>query len=401
MSCNAGMAPLHSTLAIMTAIMPPKEDIPRVWRVTDMVRVENPGAGRQDDFLERAGWQEAGRYPLPADASFRRYVRLVSAQGNAMLVDAPKPHESLDAYLRINRHLAGLGLRVPRIMAADEEAGLALIEDFGESTFTRLLQSGVDEPCLYAQAANVLRVLHRQAAATDINRPRYDMDLLMGEAALFIDWFVPAARGHGVAADERQAYLSAWRDVLAPLARKYETFVLRDYHVDNLMIVDGAEPTGPLDTRICGLLDFQDGVIGQRAYDLVSLVEDARRDVGPDVRAAVLDVYCTGLREDEKQSLFRDMRLLGAQRHAKVLGIFVRLWRRDGKPGYLRHLPRVQRLLCTALEDTCLRPVANCLKRLLPDLAEVRITAGDDPTDDTGAREQGQTPPSTASNSLS
>ena len=346
-------------------------------------------------FVEKHHWAQARMEALPADASARRYYRLRDEKKSVLLMDAPPAYEPVAPFVKVARHLCALGLSAPQILACDEEQGFLLLEDFGVKTYTHCLEHGDSAQGLYETAVRCLAELHCAQGAADIDLPPYDLAAFLREALLLVDWYFPAVSGQIIADSVRQAYVAAWCSVFDDLTPQTPTIVLRDFHVDNLMLL--SERTG---INRCGVLDFQDTLIGPPAYDLVSVLEDARRDVGPDVRAAVLDVYCTGLCEDEKQSLFRDMRLLGAQRHAKVLGIFVRLWRRDGKPGYLRHLPRVQRLLCTALEDPCLRPVADYLKRLLPDLAAVRITAGDDPTDDTGAREQDQTP-STASNSLS
>ncbi|PCI61779.1 MAG: aminoglycoside phosphotransferase [Kordiimonadales bacterium] len=314
-------------------------------------------------FVEKCGWADADIFPLPSDASFRRYIRLVRSGESRMLMDAPPEQEKLGAYLDIQAHLEGLGLRVPKVFAADRVKGFALIEDFGDDTFTELLAAAVDEKGLYLQAADVLAHMHAKgSAATKIDLPAYSEEALLTEVALFTDWFVPALTGYVPTQEQKNVHLDAWKTVLQPVSADRSALVLRDYHVDNLMILPGE--TG-LDS--CGLLDFQDALIGSPAYDMVSLVEDARRDVDPAVRAAVLERYYSQCPDIDPVSFERHMALLGAQRHAKVIGIFVRLSRRDGKHNYLRHLPRLLQLLKRHLETEALAPVKRAVEAMVPD----------------------------------
>lgn len=312
-------------------------------------------------FLQAQGWGGATVSPLTPDASFRSYARLTHGDRHCMLMDAPPAHENLKAYLDITAHLRSLGLRVADTYGSDLETGFALIEDMGDDTFTRLLKAGHDEMPLYLMAAKVLKALHRQPKALEIDLPAYDMNALLREVELFVDWFVPAFRGEAASDTEKQAYMDGWRAALSGVAMKREALVLRDYHVDNLMI------TGQGDgIQNCGLLDYQDALIGARAYDLVSLVEDARRDVSQPVRAAVMACYCEGMAAEEVQALEQDMTLLGAQRHAKVAGIFVRLHKRDGKPVYLGHIPRVVGLLKQALAADFMKDVRAATEAMVP-----------------------------------
>ncbi|MCJ9429515.1 aminoglycoside phosphotransferase family protein [Kordiimonas marina] len=314
-------------------------------------------------FLAAHGWSGADVAPLTPDASFRTYARLTRGDESRMLMTAPPAQENLPAYLQITEHLRGLGLRVPKVDASDTAAGLALIEDFGDATFTRLLKAGADERALYLLATDVLRVLHAHEGATAIDLPPYDMAALMREVDLFIDWFVPAVRGTDVTDAEREAYHAAWASALATVAANRSALVLRDYHVDNLMVVGEGALT---DIGACGLLDYQDALIGSPAYDLVSLVEDARRDIASDIRAAVLEHYFEGMAAKDRAAFEADMALLGAQRHAKVAGIFVRLSRRDGKDIYLVHVPRVLALLERCLETPALQAVRDVIEEIVP-----------------------------------
>ncbi|MFC4348011.1 aminoglycoside phosphotransferase family protein [Kordiimonas lipolytica] len=319
-------------------------------------------------FLREQGWHDARIEPLTPDASFRSYARLRRAGDGCMLMDAPPAHEDLKAYLDITAHLRALGLRVADTLGTDLEAGFALIEDMGDDTFTRLLDAGHDAEPLYLLATDVLKALHAHPKAVEVDVPPYDMAALLREAELFVDWFVPAFRGSEASKTEKQRYMDAWQGALKDVARVRSALVLRDYHVDNLMITGGTE-----DIRHCGLLDYQDALLGSPAYDLVSLVEDARRDVPSGLRAAVMERYTAGMQDNEVTALERDMALLGAQRHAKVAGIFVRLSKRDGKPIYLGHIPRVLRLLSSALKTPELAGVRESIEAMVPDYESARF----------------------------
>ena len=314
-----------------------------------------------DAFLADAGWDAARREKLPGDASFRRYVRLHLPEGSAMLMDAPPTHEDVRPFARVARHLASMGYSAPRLLAEDVEAGFLLLEDLGDATYTRELARGADERALYTMAVDLLIDLHRRADAVAPGIPPYDDARLLAEAALLIDWYMPAITGASVTDDARESYLAAWRAVL-PLARRVpDTLVLRDYHVDNLMVVAGR---GGL--AACGLLDFQDAVIGPASYDLVSLLEDARRDLAPGLADAMLARYLAAFPELDRDAFRASYAILGAQRSAKIIGMFTRLCRRDGKPRYLAHIPRVWRLLEGDLAHPALAPVRAWLDRHLP-----------------------------------
>ncbi len=319
-------------------------------------------------FLAKQGWGDAHVEALTPDASFRSYARLSRNGEGCMLMDAPPEHENLKAYLDITAHLRRLGLRVADTLGHDLEMGFALIEDMGDDTFTRLLNAGHAAEPLYLLATKVLKALHDHPKALDVNLPPYDMATLLREAELFVDWFVPAFRGSAATDAEKTRYMDAWHEALADISEARNALVLRDYHVDNLMITGGLE-----DISHCGLLDYQDALLGAPAYDLVSLVEDARRDVPDDLRAKVMALYTDGMTSVEVAALERDMALLGAQRHAKVAGIFVRLSKRDGKPIYLGHIPRVLRLLSKALEAGELAGVRASIEAMVPGYQEAKF----------------------------
>jgi aminoglycoside/choline kinase family phosphotransferase len=320
-----------------------------------------------NEFLAAAGWAGVAPAKLAGDASFRRYFRLSSAGRRAVLMDAPPPIEDVRPFVAVAGLLRSLGFSAPDVYAADAGRGFLLIEDFGDDSYTRLLAGGapggVDEAALYTLAIDTLVGLHRAVAAGGLPPlPRYDAARLCDEAALLVDWYVPERLGAPLPPAVRADYLARWRAVLPLATAGPPTLVLRDYHVDNLMLL----PDRP-GVRRCGLLDFQDAVCGPAAYDLVSLLEDARRDVPAALRAAMTERYLAAFPELDPAAFGRSGTILAAQRNCKILGIFTRLWRRDGKPAYLPHIARVWRLLDAELRrEPGLAPVAEWLDRHLP-----------------------------------
>ncbi len=305
-------------------------------------------------FLAAQQWGDADRQPLAQDASSRRYVRLRRGGERVLLMDAPPP-EDPGAFLRITRHLDKIGLRAPRIYAADLAAGLLLLEDLGDHTFTRLLADGADETALYRQAIDLLAHLHGHGEATAIDLPPYDAELACGEADLWLDWYLPARLQRPVTAAARSEFRRLWRATLNALPPCAPVLVLRDYHIDNLMVRHGK----------CAALDYQDAVLGSPAYDLASLLEDARRDVSAPLAADMLRQYAAQNPAIDAATLRQHYVVWAAQRHCKVAGIFTRLWLRDGKPAYLQHLPRVLKLLQRHLHEPILAPLRDWLSEHL------------------------------------
>ena len=273
-------------------------------------------------------------------------------------MDAPPPHEDVRPFIAIDRHLRGLGYSAPEIFAEDTSLGTLLLEDFGDDLFTRVLDSGGDEQELYRHAVDLLiDLLHRDLPSAI---PEYDTTTLLGEVALFVDWYLPAMRQQPVTTAERDAFFSAWQEVL-PLANAGPSvLVLRDYHVDNLVWLE--HRTGI--SRV-GLLDFQDALVGPCLYDLVSLLEDARRDLPSALVKDMFDRFISGTGLDPAASATA-YAVLGAQRNSKIIGIFTRLWQRDGKTDYLPYIPRVWGLLEADLEHSVLMPVRNWFDAHVP-----------------------------------
>jgi aminoglycoside/choline kinase family phosphotransferase len=313
------------------------------------------------EFLAAAGWGTAERRTLAGDASFRRYDRLARGGESVVLMDAPPPHEDVRPFLAVAGILRGLGLSAPRIMAQDIADGLLLLEDLGDGTYTRLLAAGADETALYALAVDALIDMQRRFDPAAASLPPYDEARLLAEAALLIDWYVPAMTGEAAPESLKDSYLAAWRAVLPHAAGAATTLVLRDYHVDNLLHL----PQRP-GVAACGLLDFQDAVLGPASYDLVSLLEDARRDVPSTLAEQMIERYLAAFPGIDRAAFLASYAVLGAQRNCKIVGIFTRLWRRDGKPQYLPHIVRVWRLIERDLTHPALAPIADWLAHYVP-----------------------------------
>lgn len=313
-------------------------------------------------FVARAGWGDARESLLAGDASFRKYYRLKRANGTAVVMDAPAPQEDVRPFVRIGRHLLALGLSAPEIHAEDAANGFLLLEDLGDDTYARVIDRGGDERMLYELATDVLVAVHGAPAHGLLpGLDAYWGEALIEAAMLLPEWYLPAATGRPAPAEETEAYRAAWRQCLAALpAMAGDTLLLRDFHKDNLLWLPGRPGV-----RACGLLDFQDALRGHASYDLVSLIEDARRDVPSAIQAACIERYlgATGL---DPAGFRTGFALMAAQRHARVIGLFVRLLRRDGKPDYLPHLPRLWRLFERALRHDALSPLRAWVDRLLP-----------------------------------
>jgi N-acetylmuramate 1-kinase len=314
------------------------------------------------DFIARAGWGDARERLLAGDASFRKYFRLTRGGSTMVVMDAPPPQEDVRPFVQIGRHLTVLGLSAPLIHAEDAVNGFLLLEDLGDDTYARVLAAGGDEQMLYARATDVLVALHRAGERAVLpGLGAYAGDALIEAAMLLPEWYVPAATGKPTPAEETAHYVAAWQECLAHLPPVADALLLRDFHKDNLLWLP--QRSG---VKACGLLDFQDAQRGHPSYDLVSLIEDARRDVSPAVHTACLARYIgeTGLADvaDFKTGFA----LMAAQRHARIIGLFVRLLKRDGKPEYLPYLPRVWRMFEQALQHEALAHLRTWVDRLLP-----------------------------------
>jgi len=315
-----------------------------------------PPAGASD-FLARHGWDSAQILPLAGDASFRRYFRILAGDRRAVLMDAPPPHEDPRPFVAIANWLEGVGLTAPRVLAADLAQGLLLLDDLGDARMRESLDANpAAERDLYETAVDVLVHLHDHLPMEGL--PPHGLDEWLTELELFLDWYVPAV---GLGSVDRPGWEEAWRNVLGAVADDGlgPVTVLRDYHAENVMLLDGR---GGIERF--GLLDFQDALAGHPAYDLVSVLEDARRDVPPSLEREMIDRYVARTGSDGRfeQAFWA----LAAQRNSRILGVFCRLWKRDGKDRYKQFQPRMWGLLERDLEHKSLAPVRAWFDKNVP-----------------------------------
>jgi hypothetical protein len=348
------------------------------------------------EFLRHSGWGDATVAQMPSDASTRHYARLTLNGKTALLMDQPQNAETPPApehageaerralgynalarlagadthrFQAVAEHLRGRGLAAPQIHAADHAKGLVILEDFGDTLFADVLADGVAEEDLYKVAVEVLAQLHAQAApahlTTGMPLYAYDQAALLAETDLLTEWFMPLALGRAASDSERAEHRALWRAALDRIADAERVLVHRDFHAQNLMWMPGRQGLARV-----GLIDFQDAVAGSRAYDLISLTEDARRDVSPALAELALAHYLATARAQgiaTDQARFRtEMAIMAAQRNAKIVGIFARLYKRDGKPRYLALLPRVWGYLEHDLTHPALGDLRAWYDRMIP-----------------------------------
>jgi hypothetical protein len=342
-------------------------------------------------LIDLAGWGAARRDHMQGDASTRAYERLVRPDGETavLMISPPRPDgppvkhgkpysaiarlaERVDAFVALDKGLRAQGLSAPQILASDLFNGLLLIEDLGQEPVTA---DGGPIPERYAAAVEALAALHAETLPTILPVsdgrehiiPDYDREALAIETELLIDWYAPYVAGVTPTLAARSAFQKAWGQVFDRVLDGPRTWVLRDYHSPNLIWLPQREGVARV-----GIIDFQDAVIGHPAYDVMSLAQDARIDVDPALELKLLSAYATRrLAADPGFDLTEfaaSYAILGAQRATKILGIFARLDKRDGKPAYLKHLPRMRRYLARNLGHPALAPVRDWHQEHLPEL---------------------------------
>ncbi|MFV3076743.1 aminoglycoside phosphotransferase family protein [Niveispirillum fermenti] len=317
-----------------------------------------------DSFLADAGWAIAARVPMGADWSTRRYERLTAPDGTrAILMDAAgEGAAQVPPFIRICGLLRDAGLSAPDLFAQAPPQGLLLLEDFGDDSFAALLERGDDPWPLYAVATDVLAHLHDRfdpASAPDL--PCYGLPLFTAQVALFADAYMEAA-DRPLAAAGRAALDAAWVAVLEPVLDSVPvSLLLRDYHPGNLMWLPGRPGV-----RACGLLDVQDGGIGPVSYDLLSLLQDARRDVPDTIQATMIDRYLLARPGVRREAFLASYAVMGAMRHARILGRVAQLAAGGGKARQLAFLSRVWRQFRGAIAHPLLAPLQSFMDEHLP-----------------------------------
>ncbi|GAA6209688.1 phosphotransferase [Cognatishimia sp. WU-CL00825] len=311
------------------------------------------------DFLSDSEWQNATRSDLAGDASNRRYERLRLCDGRrAVLMDAPpEKGENVHPFVAIAKYLKALDLSAPRILREDAEHGFLLLEDLGDDLFARVVANDTTkEPELYRTAVDVLLDLHQAAPPNEI--AEYTAPIMANMSALAWRWYL---RTIGTEfEDQAQRFEQKFEPILARYAPCQNVLIQRDYHAENLLWL----PNRTGSARV-GLLDFQDALVGHRAYDLVSLLQDARRDVSPETEIQMRDLYVAKSGSDPAE-FDAAYHVLGAQRNLRIIGVFARLCLHFGKPHYVDLIPRVWGLLERDLQHPALSDVAQQIKTDLP-----------------------------------
>jgi len=327
-----------------------------------MMTQEQPSDARRAALeawlIHALGTQPARIAPASADASFRRYFRVWHAGGTSIAMDAPPGHEDVGPYVQVAAIMRAAGVNVPRVIAQDPAQGFLLLTDLGDRQYLDALREGEDPDRLYGDAIRSL--VRLQARADPAGLLPYDAARLRQELDLFRAWFLPHHLGLEPSPGERDLLEEVFAFLVEAALRQPVVLVHRDYHSRNLMVCPESNP---------GILDFQDAVIGPVAYDLVSLLKDCYVTWSRERVEAWVDLY-RGLATEAgidtgagRHAFLRDFDLMGLQRHVKVLGIFARLWYRDGKDGYLRDLPRVLDYVIEATDrEPSLRPFRAFLR---------------------------------------
>ncbi len=355
-----------------------------------MLRLERLEATQR--ILRKSGWSNARRVPMYGDASTRIYERLVRPNGETAILmisparpDGPpirrgrsysaiaKLAENVNAFVAVDRGLRALGFSAPKIFGEDLEAGLLVLEDLGQEPV-------VDEngpiPERYAEAVRLLSRLHGTvlpqvlpvADGVDHILPSYDMEALQIEVDLLLEWYVPHIAGKTLSSPAKFEFANLWTETLREIVETTPTWTLRDFHSPNLLWLEDRE-----DVKRLGVIDFQDAVLGHPGYDMASLLQDARVDVSSDLELKLLGLYIRERRSADETfdmaAFAQAYAILGAQRATKILGIFSRLDKRDGKPQYLKHMPRIENYLRRSLSHPGLARLKEWYDTYLPHLS--------------------------------
>ncbi|MDP2764649.1 MAG: phosphotransferase, partial [Brevundimonas sp.] len=340
------------------------------------------------DFLKAAGLADAARQPLPGDASTRRYERLTTPAGaTLMLMDQAPAAESrpcdpswtpaqrhaagwnavarlsagrIEAFAAVAEHLRHAGLSAPDIVAVDAPGGLAVIEDFGDDLFARVIEGGEPEERMYIAAVQSLVVLHETPTPDVLKGPAGDWPLLsyaevalQGGADLCVEWLPKLDPTLSVDAAAIEEWHAAWAPIAARGVEGASVLAHRDYHAENLIWLPHRSGFAR-----AGMIDFQDAVRAHPAWDLHSLLQDARRDLGHGTEAWVLDSYFRQRPTVDRAAFMQDYAALAALNEARILGVFARLIARDGKPRYRAFMPRMWAHLDANLKKPGLETVA-------------------------------------------
>lgn len=313
-------------------------------------------------FLEAAGWQDTERTAIAGDASARSYERLTKSNGQtAVLMDAPPEHENgTEAFIRISEYLRDCGLSAPRIYHQDLEHGFLLLEDFGSHPYGEYLNSHPSQEYnCYQEAVNALVILQKSSNVEDIQC--YSDDQYFEELQQFIDWYMPVITGETMPLEQQAEFQALWLSLCSLLRQLNPVTVLRDYHSPNLLWLGNKKGV-----QRVGIIDFQDALIGSPAYDVVSLLEDARRDVSESLADELCAYYLQQRPSLPKEDFLASYAILGAQRNLKILGFAARKYFNHQDDRYLHLIPRMWMYLERDLSHSVMRSIKKWVDRVIP-----------------------------------
>ncbi len=323
---------------------------------------------KKEDFLKKYNYDKFDKKLIAGDASFRKYQRILLDDNKTLvLMDAPPKFEKINPFISIAEYLLSLGFSAPKIFHYDIINGFMILEDLGNDTYTKLLEKNYNEEKLYSLATSVLIEVHKSVAKRNIPEfiPPFNYKRIINEVSLLHEWYFPLVKRKPIYSSV-QEYINVWNNLIKASISFKSSLIFFDYHIDNLLLLSDRPGY-----KACGLLDFQDATFGPVTYDLMSLLEDARRNVNPEIVNKMKFKYLDSFPEIKKDDFETSWAIMSAQRHLRVLGTFARLKIRDNKNEYVRHIPRLWGYLDVSLKHPILKELKTWLdKNLKP---EIRI----------------------------
>ena len=327
-----------------------------------MTRIEQINA-----FLKSAGWENANRSFLAGDASLRSYDRVELNGKTAVLMDAPPPPDpenylpaqlvDIPRWLLVDGLLKNLGVHSPQVFAHDIQNGFVLLEDLGDNSFTRMLDSGYDARTLYRMATESLIKVGKDFKMAPDKEYIYDKERMMADIDHLPNWVVKCVSKINMTPAQWEEYHDIWSELIDKMARVPRGPALYDYHVDNLILTP---------SNSCGVLDFQDVRTTAATYDIMTLLEDERRLVDPAIKQEMLDLYFGAFPELNTPEIRSLSEMVALQRHIKVVGQFIRYYHKDGKDKYMKYVPLVWYLIENCLENPYAKRLKEWMDKYVP-----------------------------------
>lgn len=310
------------------------------------------------EFLNKNNISDPQISKVAGDASFRSYYRVISQNLSYILMYAPVKLENTAPFIQIDEILLNYNLRAPKIIARDTNMGLLLLEDFGDISFTKFLKENPQKEFeIYSKACDKIITIHQKSNLNNsLEIKKYNHAILINEVFLFIDWYLKL-NNQTISPEQKMFFKNEFFNLFDKLNKANQVLVHRDYHADNLMIISKDNKFEDI-----GIIDFQDALIGSYAYDLLSLLEDARRDVDQSNQQKLFDYFIKSSNYDYHQFMI-DYEVISLQRNIKILGIFARLALRDNKKQYLDYIPRVKNFVLQRIDKTSI--ISNYFKGFL------------------------------------